>query len=107
MGTQNLFLSIPDSFKDERIEILLKTDYFTLQRILSSGQTTAPGEWYDQDEDEWVVVLTGSAGLLFEGETKIHTMRPGDYIHIPAHKRHRMEWTDSKQKTIWLALHYH
>jgi cupin 2 domain-containing protein len=53
-----------------------------------------------------VILLSGNAGLLFEGETEVRVMRPGDYVHIPAHRRHRVEWTDREQKTVWLALHY-
>lgn len=107
MKVLNIFSPSSDLFTDEIFENLLKTDRFVLKRIISSGQATPPGEWYDQDEEEWVIVLSGSAGLLFERGKKLYTMHPGDYIHIPAHKRHRVEWTDAKQKTIWLALHYH
>jgi cupin 2 domain-containing protein len=106
MVIRNLFSGIPESTVDEIIEPFLKTDHFKLERIISQGQKTPPGEWYDQDTNEWVILLSGSAGLLFEGETDVCVMHPGDYIHIPAHQRHRVEWTDLKKKTIWLALHY-
>jgi cupin 2 domain-containing protein len=106
MTPDNLFSNIPDSITEEIFETLIKTDHFKLGRIISSGQTTPPGEWYDQDEDEWVILLSGSAGLLFEGDKEICVMSPGDYVHIPAHTRHRVEWTDANQKTVWLALHY-
>ncbi|MGD0918540.1 MAG: cupin domain-containing protein [Thermodesulfobacteriota bacterium] len=106
MELKNLFLEIPDSSKDEVFEILLKTDHFILERIVSSGQATQPGEWYDQDTNELVLLLSGRAGLLFEGEREVRVMHPGDYIHIPAHNRHRVEWTDAGWKTVWLALHY-
>jgi cupin 2 domain-containing protein len=106
MEPENLFSRIPGSLKDEIFETLLKTDHFILERIVSSGQTTPPGKWYDQDTNEWVILLSGNAGLLFEGEGKMQMMRPGDYVSIPAHKRHRVEWTDTGQKTVWLALHY-
>lgn len=106
MEPKNLFLQIPDSSKDEIFEPLLKADDFILERIISSGQATQPGKWYDQDTHEWVLLLSGRAGLLFEGEKEARVMHPGDYVHIPAHQRHRVEWTDAGQKTIWLALHY-
>jgi cupin 2 domain-containing protein len=106
MGIKNIFRALPEVMLQEISEALLDTQHFRLERIVSSGQKTPPGEWYDQDTNEWVIFLEGSAGLLFEGETKAHVMRPGDYVHIPAHWRHRVEWTDSKQKTVWLALHY-
>ena len=77
-----------------------------LERIISTGQATPEGEWYDQESPEWVVLLRGEALLLFEGDTEAMRLGPGDYIHIPAHCRHRVEWTHPEQPTIWLALHY-
>ena len=106
MKANNIFGGIPEPQVNEIFETLLKSDHFKLERIVSSSQASPPGEWYDQDTNEWVILLSGSAGLLFEGEKKIWSMRPGDYIHIPAHRRHRVEWIDREQKTIWLALHY-
>ncbi len=91
---------------EEISETLLDTEHFRLERILSSGQMTPPGEWDDQESNEWVVLINGNAGLRFEGETEPRVMGPGDYVHIPAHQRHRVEWTDPEQKTVWLALHY-
>jgi len=102
----NLFLRIPESFSSEIFETLLRTEHFRLERIISSGQATPPGEWYDQDTNEWVVLFSGSAGLIFEGEEVKRILKPGDYIHIPAHRRHRVEWTDPNEKTVWLAVHY-
>ena len=102
----NIFSKIPDLVKDEIFETLLKTDHLRFERIISSGQATPPGEWYDQSTDEWVILLKGSAGLLFEGQKETFTLYPGDYVHILAHQRHRVEWTDREQKTVWLALHH-
>ncbi len=106
MTPNSIFSNIPDSIKEEIFEIPIKTDHFKLERIISAGQTTPPGEWYDQDANEWVILLGGSAGLLFEGNEEVLVMRPGDYVHIPAHKRHRVEWKDRDQKTVWIALYY-
>ena len=106
MKTQNLFSKFPNLLKDEVFETLLKTRHFKLERIISPGRQTQPGEWYDQDTNEWVILLRGRAGLLFEGEREVRVMHPGDYIHIPAHQRHRVEWTGAGQKTVWLALYY-
>jgi len=103
---KNIFRDLPKMVIDEMSEALLETQHFRLERIISSGQKTPPGEWYDQDRNEWVILLGGNAGLLFEGETEVCVMRPGDYVLIPAHRRHRVEWTDPEQKTIWLTLHY-
>jgi cupin 2 domain-containing protein len=106
MKLQNLFSPLPELVPDEIFDPLLRTDHFKLERIVSAGQATPPGEWYDQDTHEWVVLLGGSAGLLFEGEKDVCVLKPGDLVNIPAHRRHRVEWTDAKQKTVWLALHY-
>jgi cupin 2 domain-containing protein len=106
MKPGNIFSGIPDRVKEEVFETFLKTDHFTLERIISSGQATPPGQWYDQPKDEWVILLMGSAGLVFEGQKEAMVLHPGDYVHILAHQRHRVEWTDGKQKTVWLALHY-
>ena len=103
---KNIFRGLPKKMAEEMSEALLDTEHFRLERIISSGQKTPAGEWYDQDTNEWVILLGGNAGLLFEGETEAYVMRPGDYVHIPAHRRHRVEWTDPEQKTVWLALHY-
>jgi cupin 2 domain-containing protein len=107
MKKGNLFSQIPDSIRDEIYETLLKTGQFRLERIVSFGQKTPPGDWFDQDMNEWVILLQGNGGLSFEGESEVLAMQPGDYVHIPAHRRHRVEWTDAEQATVWLALHYH
>ena len=106
MNCPNLFENIPDATEGEIFEPLIQTSHFKLERIISRGHATPPGEWYDEKMEEWVILLKGSAGLLFEGETEIRVLRPGDDLHIPSHQRHRVEWTDSAEETIWLALHY-
>lgn len=77
-----------------------------LERIVSRGQATPDGEWYDQDANEWVVLLRGAAALRFEDEPEPRVLGPGDWLDIPAHRRHRVEWTAPDEPTIWLALHY-
>jgi cupin 2 domain-containing protein len=106
MQAANLFADTPQRLPRELSEPLVETASFTLERIVSTGHASPPGEWYDQDRDEWVVLLSGSAGLLFEGEREPLALGPGDYVLIPAHRRHRIEWTDAKAPTVWLALHY-
>ncbi len=103
---QNLFSNIPESFPEEIFETLLENNRFKLERIISSGQSTPDGKWVDQEKDEWVVLLKGKAGLRFENESEVIELTPGDHLMIPAHKKHRVEWTDRTQKTVWLALHY-
>jgi cupin 2 domain-containing protein len=102
----NLFDGIPSEISTEIFAVLLETKNFWLERIVSGGQATPPGEWYDQDSHEWVVLLTGGAGLRFEDEPEPRVLHPGDYLLISAHRRHRVEWTDSAQPTVWLALHH-
>ncbi len=106
MVKQNLFSNIPESLPREIFETLLENDRFKLERIISSGQATPENDWYDQEKDEWVVLLKGKAGLRFENEGEVIELTPGDHLMIPAHKKHRLEWTDEKQKTVWLALHF-
>jgi cupin 2 domain-containing protein len=102
----NLFADVSLRADSEALDELLAGGRFRLERIVSTGQATAPGEWYDQEDDEWVVLLSGSAGLRFEDESDTRELKPGDFINIPAHCRHRVEWTDPAQPTVWLALHY-
>jgi cupin 2 domain-containing protein len=79
---------------------------FQLERIISEGHVTPDGMWYDQDRDEWVMLLAGSATLLFETTGETVTLTPGDYLNIPAHERHKVIFTDKEKRTIWLAIHY-
>ncbi len=105
MENGNLFDAIPAELPDERFEALLERPGLRLERILSRGHATAEGEWYDQERDEWVLLLQGEAGLLIEGEERPRHLHAGDYLLLPAHRRHRVEWT-SGDGCIWLALHF-
>jgi len=102
----NLFDELPESLDEEAVETLMSSGAMRLVRIVSTGQATAEGEWYDQDDWEWVVLLKGAAGLRIEGEAEVRALAPGDFVHIPAHMRHRVEWTAADEPTVWLALHY-
>ena len=102
----NLFADLPESLSDELFEELVVHKSFKLERIVSTGHVTVPGEWCDQDRDEWVVLLRGAARLRFEADNRMEELRPGDYVQIPAHCRHRVEWTTPDQPTVWLALHF-
>jgi peptide chain release factor len=104
--TGNLYSGIPAAFSEEICEVLVETRHLRLERILSAGQATPAGEWFDQGSDEWVVLLDGKAGLLFEGESRVRVLSPGDTLLIPARCRHRVEWTNPAGKTVWLALHF-
>lgn len=105
MQRDNIFANIPQDLPDEVMETLVNSGNVRIERIVSSGQSTPEGEWYDQQQDEWVLLLTGSAGLIFENEAGVLTLTAGDYVMIPARCRHRVAWTDSREQTVWLAVH--
>lgn len=102
----NLFARLPATAPEELVDVLVRTAAVRLERIVSTAHGTPPGQWYDQPTGEWVVVLRGSAGIRFADEDAVVVMRAGDWIDIPAHRRHRVEWTDAAEPTVWLALHY-
>lgn len=102
----NLYACANAPIATEQITPLLNGGRFRIERIVSQGHATPPGQWYDQSDNEWVVLLTGSATLHIEGEAAARPLIPGDWILLPAHLRHRVESTDDRQPTIWLAIHY-
>lgn len=102
----NLFGEAAGDRRQEIVTSLLDTPGLKIERIISLGQKSPLGFWYDQPWAEWILVVAGSAGLCFEGETDIRVLSPGSYLHIPAHAKHRVEWTSQDHATIWLAIHY-
>jgi cupin 2 domain-containing protein len=100
----NLLADLPSHLPNELVQVLAAAHGVRIERIVSHGHASPPGFWYDQDEAEWVVVLKGAARLRFEDGTV--EMRPGDHITIPAHRRHRVEWTTPDEPTVWLAVFY-
>ena len=102
----NLFANIPATLGDELFEPLIDSGHFRLERIVSRQHATPPGHWYDQSEDEWVLLLSGRAGLQFEKPDRMVVLGPGDHLLIPAGWRHRVAWTDPDRDTLWLALHF-
>lgn len=101
----NLFHALPVAAGEESFEALLTRPGALLERIVSHGQRSPAGFWYDQPRDEWVALLTGAARLSLEGEERPRELVPGDWLFLPAHRRHRVEWTDPDHPTVWLALH--
>lgn len=85
---------------------MLRQPNVRIERIISQAQASPPDFWFDQEWGEWVLVLSGSAGVLIEGEAEARTLVEGDYLDIPAHTRHRVDWTDPEEPTVWLAVHY-
>jgi cupin 2 domain-containing protein len=104
MTRPNLFGDLPQQLPKELVTTLLDASGVRIERIVSHGHASPPGFWYDQDRHEWVMVLKGAARLHFEDE--IVEMKPGDFVNIPAHKKHRVEWTTPDEPTIWLAVFY-
>jgi cupin 2 domain-containing protein len=100
----NLLADIPEKRPAEEIQTLAQSPGVKIERIVSTGQASPPGFWYDQDETEWVFLIAGSAGLLIEGERFSRVLEPGDFVEIPAHVRHRVEWTDAGKATVWLTV---
>ena len=101
----NIFEAIPEELPEELFESLVDNGAVRIERIVSRGHASPPSGWYDQAQNEWVIVLKGRAVIAFEqGETV--TLKAGDFLAIPARSRHRVEWTSQDGDTIWLAVHY-
>jgi len=106
MHRGNIYSDVPDRFPEEIMETMIDSGSVKIQRIISCSHASPEGFWYDQQDNEWVLVLEGSARLKFEGEEEQVELGPGDWVDIPAHARHRVEWTDPERKTVWLAVFY-
>jgi len=101
----DLFAGVPARIEEEETAVLAELSGARIERIVSTGQASPEGFWYDQDWTEWVVVLAGSAGLRIEGEAAARILGPGAWLEIPPHVRHRVDWTDADEPTVWLAIH--
>ena len=101
----NLLTSLPNHIDHEQVEELLSQPNVKIERILSKGQTSPETGWYDQDKNEWVVILQGVGDITFEDGDKVR-LQPGDHLNIPAHRRHKVSWTDPESITVWLAVFY-
>lgn len=113
MLTGNLLTDLGNAYESERFDTLLINRGLRVERIVSNGQASEPGFWYDQDWDEWVLVLQGCAMLEVQSTGNEATdqcvevrLEPGDHFFIAAHQRHRVAWTDPARPTVWLALHW-
>lgn len=103
---RNLFADLPDQIPEEVVTVLGENPNIRIERIVSTGHNSPEGYWYDQDEAEFVVLLRGEAKLLFEGDDLPLHMIPGDFVQIPAHRKHRVAWTTPNQPTVWIAVFY-
>jgi len=103
---RNILANLPTDLSNEIFETIVESESVRIERIVSNGQATPQGEWYDQERAEWVLLLAGNAGLLFEGQEEPRRLAPGDHLLIPAGCRHRVAWTDPAVQTVWLAVHF-
>ena len=106
MKAENLQDGVPAQLPEELCSTILRANGFWIERIVSQGHASPSGFWYDQDEHEWVLLLEGAAVVQFADNAPPVELRPGSYLNVPAHARHRVAWTDPTQKTVWLAIHY-
>jgi cupin 2 domain-containing protein len=105
--TDNLRNGLPARpLPDEVVDLLVERSGLRIERIVSTGQATPMGQWYDQDSDELVLVVDGAARLRIEGEPEDRELSEGDWILLPAHCRHRVTWTQAEPPTLWLAVHF-
>lgn len=102
----NMLSGLPQgTLPDEAVDVLLAGPHVRIERIVSTGQATPEGEWYDQEGDEWVLLVSGAARLKIEGEERERSLQPGDWLLLPAHCRHLVTWTEAEPATVWLAIH--
>ena len=103
----SIFAGLPrPTATDEQFSELLKRPGLRIERIVSTGQSSPEGFWYDQPEGEWVLLIQGAARLRFADEGEARHLKAGDFIDIAPHRKHRVDWTAPGQPTIWLAIHY-
>jgi cupin 2 domain-containing protein len=105
ISKKNILQGIPEKLSEEYFEEIISSNQFKLERIVSEGHKSPKDFWYDQEKNEFVMLISGSAEIQFENEPAVQLVK-GDYLIIPAHKKHRVEKTDLIQQTIWLALHF-
>jgi cupin 2 domain-containing protein len=103
--TANIFDGLPENLSNEVFEDIVRTPNMRIERIVSQGNASPEAGWYDQEENEWVIVLEGSAAILFEDGRQV-VLKKGDHLNIPTHARHKVLWTDPRGLTIWLAVFY-
>jgi cupin 2 domain-containing protein len=103
-SVKNIFDDLPQHLPKELVQILVRAADVRIERIISHGHASPADFWYDQAQAEWVIVLKGAARLQFEDGTV--EMKPGDFINVPAFKKHRVEWTTPDEPTVWLGVRY-
>ncbi len=102
---KNIFADIPADLISEFVETICDSPNLRIERIVSRGHKSEHGFWYDQKDNEWIIVIKGEAEIVFDSGHRVH-LTAGAYLNIPAHKRHRVSWTCEASNTVWLAVHY-
>ncbi len=105
MKLENIFDSIPDNLDNEVFDQLLQNEQIKIERIISKGHSSPKSGWYNQDKNEWIIILKGDAIISFENNEDI-ILKVGNHLHIPAHTKHKVKWTTPDTETIWLAVFY-
>lgn len=105
MTVENFFTHLPENPAEEEFTDLLKTPGVRIERIVSLGHTAPQAGWFDQAENEWVMVVSGEAKVKFESGEEHHLL-PGSFVNIPRHCKHRVSWTHPTELTVWLAVFY-
>lgn len=102
---ENIYSSVSSGHEKEFFETLVEKGMLRIERIVSCGHRSPENGWYDQNQNEWVLLLKGSAVITFSNNVVVR-LEEGDYIHIPPHQQHRVSWTDPNRETYWLAVYY-
>ena len=105
MKKLNIFQRLPKDLKEELFEDIISTENLKVERIVSYGHSSPKTGWYESELNEWVLVLEGEALLIFEESEEVR-LKVGDYLNIPAFKKHKVAWTQPEAKTVWLAIYY-
>jgi len=105
LAVGDIYEHCPIDLPGEFVEQIGGRGSVRIERIVSRGHSSPPGFWYDQDQEEWVLLLKGAAAIRFDARDQVIELREGAYLSIPAHTRHRVEWTQSDTETVWLAIH--
>lgn len=106
MKVQNLFEDVPSNMPEEVFKVLAISENVRVQRIVSHGHDTMDKDWYDQEQNEWVVILKGHAKLRYEKDNTLVELKEGDFVNIRAGVKHKVEWTTPDEPTVWLAVFY-
>lgn len=102
LEAQSLFADLTSTSTEEIFTTLLEKAGVKIERIDSHGQASPEGFWYDQPQDEWVLLVKGAAVLEIADQPPL-TLKAGDHLLIPAHIRHRVASTSAD--ALWLAVH--